>query len=518
MRPTICIFVSFFFFANVGSSYAADPQQLFGAILGEIQGQIQRKQQRRIRKRLRPLWQACAKGDVDACDAAATYQLNTQSRANLVRLRDLAVRRPQFERDWHACQNKDVAACRAALNYPALNEQGRRTLRAWRRRAIDAEGQAAKRRAYIDLRYDCLANNTLRACVKALGYAGIDAEERGKLTARRQQILYQQEATQEKRHQQAKKREQYRLRTSCFERHNMSACSDLLAGSSLSYQERSKIDELRKQLISKQQRQRANEAARAAFQALAQKCFDGQLYGCRDAISHRGATSTDRSRLIAKRDQILAQNEAREHRLARQRKVQRLQAACLQRDQLEHCREVLTSSTLSEQDRAVVVRQFSELVIRQQRRATAKAARKAEQQRFDKLRSECLTGNIKAACVAAAEHHLASQPERTKFERKRYELLSLPEQLMSTFVKATGSEDWKPPGDLAPHLIFGLGMAGAAFLICYAIMIFNRKRATQPSRQPEIPAEEPVLTTPFAKSFPLTGHLPTDVRQVLHGS
>ena len=126
MRPTVCIFSSFFLFANVGSSYAADPQQLFGAILGEIQGQIQRKQQRRIRKRLQPLWQACAKGDVNACDAAATYSLNSQSRANLVRMRDLAVRRPQFERDWHACQNKDVAACRAALNYPALTDQGGR--------------------------------------------------------------------------------------------------------------------------------------------------------------------------------------------------------------------------------------------------------------------------------------------------------------------------------------------------------------------------------------------------------
>ena len=298
----------------------------------------------------------------------------------------------------------------------------------------------------------------------------------------------------------------------------MSACTDLLAGSRLSYQERSKIDELRKQLIANQRRQRATEAALQAFQALAQKCFDGQLYGCRDAISHRGATSNDRSRLIAQRDRILAQNEAREHRLARQRKVQRLHAACLQQDHLVSCREVLTTSTLSAQDRAVVLRQFSELVIRQQRRATAKAARLAEQQRFDKLRSECLTGNVKAACVAAAEHHLALQPERSKFERKRYELLSLPEQLMSTFVKATGSEDWKLPGNLAPHLILGLGMAGAAFLIGYAVMIFNRKRATQPSRQPEIPIEEPVLTTSFAKSFPLTGHLPTDVRQVLHGS
>jgi hypothetical protein len=60
--------------------------------------------------------------------------------------------------------------------------------------------------------------------------------------------------------------------------------------------------------------------------------------------------------------------------------------------------------------------------------------------------------------------------------------------------------------------------ASAATLVGYAIVLFWRLLASRSARQPAEKPQEPMLATPFAANFTLTGHLPTDVRQVLHGS
>ena len=65
----------------VGNSpvLAADPNQIFDTILGEISRQIERKQQKKQLERLRPLWTACSKGDVAACDRAARFSKPNRS-------------------------------------------------------------------------------------------------------------------------------------------------------------------------------------------------------------------------------------------------------------------------------------------------------------------------------------------------------------------------------------------------------------------------------------------------------
>jgi hypothetical protein len=350
MRYTVWTFSWFILLANTASVNAADPKELFGAILGQIENQIQRKQQRKFRKRLMPLWQACAKGKVDACDAAATFPLNAPTRAKLERLRDIAARRPQFEQHWYACQKMDVAACAAALDYPGIATNDRRSLQGWYHKAT-----------------------------------------------------------------------------------------------------------------------------------------------------------------------LIERKKERERQLAVEHHV-RLRTTCLQQERLEACREVLGSSTLSSQGGAIVRRQIGKLVARQERMQAAEAARQGEQRRFNKLRSDCLTGDVKTACVAASGHSLASQTERTRFERKEDELSSLPERLMSTFAEATSGADWKIPTGLAPNLVIALCIAGAVASLGYATLRLNRVRTAQPSRPPEQPPEEPSFARPFATDFPLTGHLPADVRQVLHGS
>lgn len=398
MRHTTSIILSLIFLTSSTSAQAADPKELFGAIIGEIQGHIERKQQRKFRKRLKPYWQACARGDVDACNTAETFRLNPQNRARLERMRELAIGRPEYERNWYACQKMDAAACSAALRFPGAAAKDRSSLQGWL-----------------------------------------------------------QQATQQQRRVQADQQEQQKLRSHCLEYRVIDACSELLASSSISQVDRSRVYQLRGQLLAKQQRERAAEASRVAFQALARKCFDGHLHSCQEAVSHSGAISSDKHRLITKRDQILTENDARERRLAEQRK-------------------------------------------------------------FSRLRSDCFASNLKIACVAAAEHRLASQTERRRFERKQYELSSLPEQLMSSFTKATSGAGWTLPPNLAPMLIIALCFAGAAAMVGYAIRLLRRRRTKPPPLPPRALAEEPVLAAPFASTFPLTGHLPTDVRQVLHGS
>jgi hypothetical protein len=398
MRHTIWILLSLIFLMGASSAQAADPKELFGAILGQIEGHIQRKQQRNFRKRIKPYWQACARGDVDACDRAETFPLSPQSRAQLERMRELAIGRPEYERNWYACQKMDIAACSAALRFPGAAANDRRSLHGWLRRASEQQ-----------------------------------------------------------RREQASQHEQQKLRSQCLVYRVMSACSELLASSSLSQVDRSRVYQLREQLLAKQRRERAAEASRVAFQALARKCFDGQLHACQDAISHPGAIHTDKLRLIAKRDQVRAENDARERRLADQRE-------------------------------------------------------------FSRLKTDCFSSNLKNACVAAAEHRLASQMERRRFERKQYELSSLPEQLMSLFAKATSGAGWTLEDNLVPILIIVLCILGAAVMVGYAIRVLRRRRSNPPPSPPKVPVPEPVLAAPFTTTFPLTGHLPTDVRQVLHGS
>lgn len=459
MRNILRIFSLLIFLAITGSAKAADAKDLFGALLGQIENQIQRKQQRQFRKRLRPLWQSCAKGNVDACDAAARFPLNRQDRVQLERMRTIAVQRPEFERNWHACKNLNADACRAALRYPVLNAQGRQTLNVWRQRAIASDRQTARQRTYLGLRFDCLTNDALRACNNALGYSNLDREERAKLTARRRQILDQ-----------------------------------------------------------KTQHEQANDAPRRALQALMQQCFSGRLSGCRDAISHSLATQTDRQRLIAKRDQIFTDTETRARRLSETRRARRLQADCMHQDNLASCRKLLGASALIAKDRSAIVRQFSQLVIRQERKEKAEAARQAEQQRFNQLHSNCLSDEVKTACVAAAEHRLASQSERSRFRRKEYELSSLPEQLVATFAKAASDGGLKAPTGLTPILVIALGIAGVGALVGYLVLLVKRMPIAGSDRPPEQRAKEPEFATAFASDFPLTGHLPTDVRQVLYGS
>lgn len=439
-------------------SVAADPKDIFGAILGEIGKQVQRQQERKLNKRLRPLWQACAEGNVAACDQAASFPLNRQGRQQLRLMRELAVERPNYERNWFACQKMEAGACAAALRYQGASENDRRKLRQWYRQANEKQQR-------------------------------FQAEQQRRLQTRHD----------------------------CFARRLMSACSELLSGSSLSFNDKVRITNMRRELVAEEQRQRALDANRIAFQALARSCFNGQLVQCWDAISHPGANNSQRQRLIAHRDKLLADLESQRRKLAQERKAKQLQADCIRRNVLASCREALSSSALAANDRSELLEQFQKLTVARQQQDAAAAARKAERRRFVKLRTDCMSVGLKSACLTAASHNLATQQDRNEFEAKHYQLLSFPEQVMATVANAASDLNWNAPTRAVPLLPMLLGLAGGALLLGLTLIWFRRRQDAYPPEQRN-PDPEEVSPPALATALPLTGHLPTDVRHVLYGS
>ena len=90
---------------------------IFNEALNEVQRQEQLARERQFRQQFDRLWRQCDGLDVTACDAALRLPLDADSFANVQRLRDKAVRWPDFVADWRRCQppEPDLTACDAAL-------------------------------------------------------------------------------------------------------------------------------------------------------------------------------------------------------------------------------------------------------------------------------------------------------------------------------------------------------------------------------------------------------------------
>ena len=155
-----------FFIVSLSPVGAADPGGVFGAILGEFGRQIERQQHKKQLNRLRPLWQACARGNVTACDRAASFpNLTNQARRQLWHMREAAVHRPAYERNFYACQKLDATACQAALNYRYASDIDRSKLRKWRRTANRKNSQVL---AEFRLKERICLAGLLSACDEAL--------------------------------------------------------------------------------------------------------------------------------------------------------------------------------------------------------------------------------------------------------------------------------------------------------------------------------------------------------------
>ncbi len=174
--------------ALAAPSVSADALDLFGAILGEMERQAQRAHNDQLAKQIRPAWEACSRGDIAGCDAAATYPLNPQGRAQLARMRDMAVRRPAFERNWIACQSENTTACDQALAYPYLAQEDSLQLLRWRRTAVQAATQKTRQKAaYEQLVKDC-GNGIIAKCERALTHPLLTPSTKRYLNQQRSRI------------------------------------------------------------------------------------------------------------------------------------------------------------------------------------------------------------------------------------------------------------------------------------------------------------------------------------------
>jgi hypothetical protein len=378
---------------------SADPGQIFSSILGEIGRQIEREQQRKQLRRLRPLWNACAGGELDACDRAARFpNLNDRARADIARMREAAELRPAYERNFYACQKMERAACQAALAYPYLSETDRVNLQNWQRKADEHHNALA---AVHQNQNDCYAGS-IAACTAAIGAPHLDASVIAGLERQRAQL------------QAAERRRQA------------------------------------------QERQR--DVARAALHRSSQECYAGSIAACTAAISN-----------------VLIDAHAR-------------------RDLETH---------LADLQRAERQRRTRE----QQRQAAVRA--------YLRLRKDCAAGQ-RQACQSALSHDQVRSGDIAFLKQRDYELAPFTERMVNFFTHADPASASNTGHALTFVLLGAFALVGAGFVTIH--VVGKRTSGASPPREPPpakpFAAEHPTEPTPVAP-FPLTGHLPTDVRRVL---
>ena len=381
---------------------AADPSQLFSTILGEIGRQVERQQREKQLKDLQPLWEACGRGDIAACDRAARFPgLNAQGRADIERMRQAADGHHTFVRNFQACQSMDRAACQAALAYPPLSDADRVRLQDWKRTA--------------DQHQDALADfrRNQRAC-----HAGSIAACTAAIDARR----LDQGAVP------ALERQRTRLQ------------------------------------LAEQQRQaaeRQRQADLAEFQQDRRNCSAGLIAACTAAIANSQAGVSERRQLEIQRD--------------------RLQRAEQQRHAIE-------------QQRQAAIREY------------------------ERLRTDCTEGK-RTACARAVTHAQARRPDLAVLKQRDRELAPFTERLANLFAEGNLANvaDGGSTNLFVPALLGLLALAGVGFGTVYVVR--NRASALPAEREPPplgpLGSVQHTTEPTTAANFPLTGHMPTDVRRAL---
>ncbi|MGE0854029.1 MAG: hypothetical protein AB7O44_31200 [Hyphomicrobiaceae bacterium] len=441
-------------------AHAADPSDVFSTILGEIGRQIERDRQKKVLKHLRPLWEACDKGDVAACDRAALFpQLNDEGRATLARMRAKALAWKAYERDFYACQKSDRAACQAALAYPHLRDADRSNLLTWKRAA--------------DQRHEALA-------------------------------IFQQNQRQ------------------CFAG-SLTGCDAAIADRHLDESAIPALERQRASLQRAEDERRAREhqrqAALAAFRSNARGCYSGSITACDAAIADRHLDETAIPALERQRTALQRAEDdrrAREHqRQAALAEFRRHQRGCYS-GSIAACDAAIADRHLDESAIPALERQRTALQRAEDERRAREQQRQAAIRAYVRLRDDCARGQ-RPACQAALAHAHVEPSDRALLESRNRELAPLTEKIANVFTLSDLSRT--DPGQSGSS--FGLVLLGVIALLGVGAgtLVVRRKRGAAASVRQEPPAlavssEEPSqdAATP---TVPLTGHMPTDVRRAI---
>ncbi len=218
--------------------------------------------------------------------------------------------------------------------------------------------------------------------------------------------------------------------------------------------------------------------ALAAFRRLEASCYNGSISDCDAALAQRPLNETALSRLQEQRNRLQYAHEQRLREERRRREQQR-----------------------ADQER------------RERERLKAQAQYKA-------LRQACETGT-RSACVEAASHAQVLQSDIAFLNRREQELAPIAERAMKLVASAV-------PDDISKTITSSntiLAALGFTALCVIAVGIRRRANGTSttasrnedpPWFDPE-PDDEQSTTQTTAQAFPLTGHMPTDVRRALYG-
>jgi hypothetical protein len=397
------LFFIFFALLIVGNSpvLAADPNQIFDTILGEISRQIERKQQKKQLESLRPLWTACSKGDVAACDRAADFpNLTGQARADIERMREAAEQRPAYERNFSACQKMNQAACETALQYRYASDVDRSNLQNWRRAAIRQQALAQfhqnERLCYAGL---------IAACDAALAQRQLNESATNGIQSQRTRLLFAEEQRQLKERQEAANRQQ----------------------------------------------------ALTRFRQNDRNCNAGSIAACDAALAQRQLDESAASRIQSQRTRLLfAENQ-----------------------------------------------------------------RKAALREYTSLRNACTAGK-RAACTNAVAHSQVPDADIAFLKRRDRELAPITERVVNYFAdtQERGTRDGVPIGSIVPALLGFITLIGGLVGVRHVLRNHAASaglRANEPPGLDAAPRTDPPV--PFGgPTFPLTGHMPTDVRRALTGA
>jgi hypothetical protein len=450
--------------------YSADPNQIFSTILGEIGRQIEREQQKKQLRQLRPYWDACARGDVAACDDAARFpNLTAQARADIARMRHNAQIRPAYVRNFYACQKMDRAACQAALAYPYLNETDRRNLQSWKRLADERHKALA---AFQLHQRDCF-RGSIPDCDAAIKNGHLDQGAVPELERWRAQL-------------QAKKDQR----------------------------ERRARDQQR------QDEERLRQAALTAFRQNQRSCYGGWISACDAAISNR---HLDESAIPGlKRQRAKLQQEERE-RHARDQRQQAALAAFRHNQRKCHagsiaaCDAAISNRHLDQSAIPDLERRRAQLRLAERQRRAKERQRQAAIHEYARLRKNCAAGE-RPACKLAIAHAQVRSSDIAFLEKQHRALAPLGERVANFFTEVNlGS-----PNDAGSNGHMGFAVLGviALFGVGAGTLFVMRKRGVATPARPEPLNHQPETPSPTAEpetaqTFTLTGHMPTDVRRAI---
>lgn len=442
------------------SVQSADSNQIFSTIIGEIGRQIERQQHKKQLRRLRPLWDACAKGDVAACDRAAKFpNLTDEARDAIARMRYHAEHWPAFERNFQACQKWDRMACQAALDYPYVDDTDRTKLKSWKQIA--------------DQRHDALIafRQHQREC-NAGAIAACDAALR--------------------------------------ERHlDEGAVPDL---------ERQR-DVLR-MIQEREAREQQRRDGLAHFRAYERSCHAGSVAACNNAIDASVVDEIAIPGIKAQRDKLqLADQErqAREQRrmalLARFRQHQRNCDA----GSISACDAAINLGQIDERAIPSLERQRANLQSLERQRRDEQQQRETAIREYDSLRAGCLEGE-RASCKAAIIHPHVRSSDLALLKRRDRELEPITERIANVYANAKFSTGI---GDRANGVV-GSALLGVITLLGLGLGTFIFMRSRRPTLLARV--EPPGLAVASADpsteketsfTFPLSGHMPTDIRYAI---